>query len=165
MMDCQRVRQLLPLWIGRDLPDASSAAEVAVHLGNCTECERHRSGLQSSLDVLQASSSVTLSEQPGRSGLWPKLAVRISQWELTRPRDRFNGWIPASVMAMAVALMVAVSIPSIHQEFFGDGSKDWNSANLFESEPRFSPVAETDRTTSQNRPAFQTPVNLKSHQW
>jgi len=119
MMECRQIRQLLPLWVGQDLPDAMTANKVSKHLEQCHECERRRLSLQTSLEVLQGSSAETLSSDSTRQSVLPKLMLRISEWDNLKRRDRFNGWIPASAMALAVALMVAVSIPSIHDEFFG----------------------------------------------
>jgi hypothetical protein len=133
MMDCQRVKQLLPLWVGQDLPDVSMATEVTRHLENCRVCEQLRKNLQVSLDVLQGSSSETLLSVPRHSSVWPKLAVRISEWDNRRNRDQFRDWLPASVMALAVTVMIAVSIPSMLQEFYADDSTDYRG-NLFGSD-------------------------------
>jgi hypothetical protein len=122
MIDCQEVKQLLPLWVGQDLPDVASAIEVAHHLEKCPCCERQKISLQSSLEVLQSSSSKTFPIEPRRPSVWPQLSHRIAEWEGRRGRDRFEGWLPAGVMVLAVALMVAVSIPSVIEEIFGQGS-------------------------------------------
>ena len=113
MTDCRRVKQLLPLWVGQDLPDSASSAEVASHLERCPACERHQKSLQASLELLHSSKSWPVEQS--RPSVWPQLVSRISEWDDQHGRERFNGWIPASIMALAVALMVAVSIPSIHQ--------------------------------------------------
>ena len=118
MTDCRRVKQLLPLWVGQDLPDSASASDVASHLERCPACERHQKSLQASLELLHSSKSWPVESR--RPSVWPQLMTRISEWDNHHGRERFNGWIPASVMSLAVALMVAVSIPSIHQAFFDD---------------------------------------------
>jgi len=134
MMDCRDVRQLLPLWVGQDLPDGHSAADVSKHLATCTSCEQQRIGLQKSLEQLQSSVVEPMSSGLVRRSVWPELSMRITNWRETRQRERFNGWIPATVMSLAVALMVAVSIPSLQREFFGnDGNA--SLADLFDSEP------------------------------
>lgn len=133
-MDCRQVKQLLPLWVGQDLPDATSAADVAQHLEKCRDCERQRIGLQNSLDHLQASVVEPTSNSLVHRSVWPELSARISNWRQTCPRERFNGWIPAAVMSLAVALMVAVSIPSLQREFFG-GDGNASLVDLFDSEP------------------------------
>src|SRR5262249_40856222 len=99
MMDCREVKRLLPLWVGQDLPDATTANEVAKHLDECHECNQRRIGLQASLEILQASSSSTLVNDVNRNSVWPKLMVRMADWDRVHRRERFNGWIPASVMA------------------------------------------------------------------
>ena len=161
MIDCRRVKQLLPLWVGQDLPDAASIVDVASHLKQCPDCERQRRGLQASLEILQGSSSQTLAFDSGRPSVWPSLVSRISEWEISHRRERFNGWIPASVMALAVILMIAVSIPSIHDEFFGGGSSDRNMADLFGSEPQFDSLRFSDETNSHERPAPRIGVSFK----
>lgn len=150
-MDCRKVKQLLPLWVGQDLPDSASTADVAGHLGQCPTCDEHRRKLQLSLEVLQGSTAETLSNELSRRSVWPKLVSRISHWENDRRRERFNGWIPASVMALAVILMVAVSIPSIHEEFSGSGSN--STADLFQSDSPFS----MDAGSNANRDPFAQP--------
>lgn len=171
MMDCREVKPLLPLWIGQDLPDTATASDVARHLENCPECNRHRLGLQSSIDVLQSLSAETLSDESVRGNLWPKLMTRISEWENRRQEHRFNGWIPASVMAVAVALMVAVSIPSLHEEFFGAQSESTNGSELFAISPelQFDGDANVDRPAGNGllnrQPRLGVPVVYKPEQW
>ena len=167
MMDCQKVKQLLPLWVGQDLPDPASTADVASHLEKCPDCERRRTGLQASLDVLQGSSAETLSDDPTHSSVWPTLVSRISEWDRGHGRERFNGWIPASVMALAVALMIAVSLPSIRDEFFSGGDHNSSTADLFELESRFDldakikPEDPSANAVGPQRQAFGTPVIYK----
>lgn len=134
MMDCREVRQLLPLWVGQDLPDATRTAAVAEHLKTCAVCQQQRTGLQNSLDQLQSSVVEPMSSGLVHRSVWPELSARITTWRQTSPRERFNGWIPATVMSLAVALMVAVSIPSLQREFFGTDSNA-SFADLFDSEP------------------------------
>ncbi len=129
MMDCRRVKQLLPLWVGQDLPDSSSAADVASHLERCPACERHQKSLQASLELLHSSKSWPA--EPSRPSVWPQLVSRISEWDRHNRRERFNGWIPASIMALAAALMVAVSIPSIHEAIFDDQASRGDVVDLF----------------------------------
>ena len=168
-MDCRQVKKLLPLWVGQDLPDAATANDVSSHLERCCECEKRRIGLQNSLEVLQGSSAETLSIEPSRQSLWPKLATRISAWESPQHRDRFNGWIPASVMALAVALMVAVSIPSMHDVFFGNETSTANSIDLYgtDSDFRLDSELKLDHplNSSHANPARGTPVVYRPEQW
>src|SRR5262249_48288039 len=109
MMDCQHVKQLLSLWIGQDLPDAATANDVCKHREQGREWERREISLQASLEVRQGWAAILVAEAPHRS-VWHSLANRISDWDGLRHRERFNGWVPASVMTLAVVLMVAVSI-------------------------------------------------------
>ena len=131
MTDCRRVKQLLPLWVGQDLPDSASAADVASHLKCCPTCERHHKSLQDSLEFLHSSKSWPVG--PSRQTVWPQIVSKISEWDHHHRHERFNGWIPASVMALAVALMVAVSIPSIHRAIFDDEALSGDVVDLFPS--------------------------------
>ena len=160
MIDCQQVRQLLPLWIGRDLPNAGSLVDVAIHLQHCPACDQQRESLQSSLDVLQSTSVEMFSRESSHTSVWPNLVSRISEWEGRRLRERFNGWIPASVMALAAALMIGVSLPSIHNEFFGDGSASLSSADLFQSDA-FIPEHSSGVDRSGHQPRLEKTVNWK----
>ncbi len=156
MTDCRRVKQLLPLWVGQDLPDSASAAEVASHLESCPDCERQQRSLQASLELLHSSKSWPV--EPSRPSLWPQLVSRISKWDNDHRRERFNGWIPASVMSLAVALMVAVSIPSIHQAIFDD---EGSSGDIVDHFPLRIPVElpgqDVENPFQQN--PLVTPVN------
>ena len=171
MMDCRQVKQLLPLWIGQDLPDAATANDVARHVEQCHECEQRRVGLQASLEVLQSASAGTLNTELARHSVWPKLVTRISEWDQFRHRARFNGWIPASVMAMAVALMIAVSLPSIRDEFFDGDVNTANVDNLFvptsqlQVSPEFDPSHTTQPEAGKNGTAKGTPVKFRHDQW
>jgi len=173
MMDCREAKTLLPLWIGQDLPDATRMSEVATHVEHCSSCTQYRNGLQSSLETLQCLTSATFSTEVSRRSLWPNLVSRISDWEQNHRRERFNGWIPASVMALAVALMVAVSIPSIRDEFFGDGENLASTVDLFgqHSEIRFDEGLPPTQDSTQGLPSqgqaygtavkFQPPYKLE----
>jgi hypothetical protein len=170
MMDCRQVKKLLPLWIGQDLPDAAIASNVANHLENCPECERRRIGLQASLEALQGSAEI-VSVESTRQSVWPGLVSRISDWENVSRRERFNGWIPASVMALAVALMIGVSIPSIHDVFFGGQIRSASNEDLFGSDVELRMNSQLDANqrskpaTPNGRAAQGTPVNFKPDQW
>jgi hypothetical protein len=151
MTDCRRVKQLLPLWVGQDLPDTASAADVASHLKRCPSCEQRQRSLQASLDLLHSSKSWP--SEPKRPNLWPKLVSRISEWDDQNRHERFNGWIPASVMALAVALMVAVSIPSIHEVLFDDDSASGDVVDLFPATKDLELVPDLNvANTAQTRP-------------
>lgn len=171
MMDCRRVKQLLPLWIGQDLPDAVMADSVAKHIQQCRECEQRRVELQGSLDVLQGSSAETLTAGSIGRSLWPDLVSRISDWENHRRRERFNGWIPASVMALAAALMIAVSLPSVRDAFFDDSADSMKTVDLFGTHSEFNldKVSDSNQpsktATSPGRPPLGIPVNYKPDQW
>ncbi len=158
MMDCRRVKQLLPLWVGQDLPDSANAADVASHLKRCAVCEHYQKSLQASLETLHSSKSWPA--EPSRPSVWPQLASRISEWDRRNRHDRFNGWIPASVMALAAALMVAVSIPSIHQALFDDEASSGEIVDLFPSVRDLNFVPGDDQANpAQTRPDLS--VNLK----
>jgi predicted anti-sigma-YlaC factor YlaD len=165
MIDCRQVKLLLPLWVGQDLPDVTTTLDVSRHLQNCPACEEHRKSLQASLEVLQGVSSVTLVSDASQSSLLPRLSMRISDWENRQHRDRFHGWLPATVMALAVAAMVSVSIPSILQEIYGDHSAE-NVADLFQSDQGLEEFRNPE--PSQTSRPHSVPVVLQKHpanQW
>jgi len=131
MIECQQAKQLLPLWIGQDLPDASRTSEVAEHLLKCPECAIQRQNLQASMESLQTSAAITFPADSRQSSLWPGLSSQISAWENGRSRERFNGWVPATVMVLAAALIVAVSMFSVFNEL-ADGNSPSEIVNLFQ---------------------------------
>jgi len=165
MMDCRRAKEMLPLWVGQDLPDAASHAEVASHLEQCPDCGQQFVSLQSSLDVLQSCSSKSYEVESRRPSLWPELITQISSWEKAHRRDRFNGWVPALVMSLAVGLMVAVSIPSIHHVFFGDEVADSNNINRFDTDPDFALMRDPAGTISVKKAPQFIQVNYEVESW
>ena len=115
-MNCQQAKRLLPLWIGRDLADASEAEALRAHLANCAGCSLRERRLQASLDALQSISTTSLetASRGSRPSLWPRLAMILKDGP--RRRDHFNGWIPTAAMALAATLMVAVQVVQIGRE-------------------------------------------------
>lgn len=151
-MNCRQVIRLLPLWIGRDLPDASEAEALRMHLAQCQDCSLQQRRLQASLDALQSISTTSLSCESGqtRPSLWPRLAMVLK--DVPRRRDRFNGWIPATAMALAAALMVGVSLVQIRREMGDAIQATWNqrlptstNRNLFQTDGQFAPTARNNR--------------------
>jgi hypothetical protein len=137
-MNCREVKRLLPLWIGRDLADASEAEALRAHLMECRDCSLQQLRFQESLDALQSISTITLSieSHEGRPSLWPRLAMVLR--EVPRRRDQFNGWIPATAMALAASLMIAVSVVQIRRDM---GEPIGAGRNLFLTDSRFAPGA------------------------
>ena len=99
-MNCRQANRLLPLWIGRDLADASESEALRGHLAECPDCANRRSKLQESLDALQSVATGMVGGEmhvARRPSIWPRLATMLG--EVPRRRDQFNGWIPAAAMA------------------------------------------------------------------
>ncbi len=163
-MNCRQANRLLPLWIGHDLADTSEAEALRLHLSACPDCSLQQRRLQFSLDALQAISTTSLAAGSGgeRLSLWPRLAMMLK--EVPRRRDQFNGWIPASAMALAALLMVAVSVVQIRREMGDSIQATWNldpsssaGRNLFETDQRFAPGSGEDQ--SIRVPVVVQPVN------
>lgn len=147
IMNCQQANRLLPLWIGRDLADTSEAVALRAHLAGCPGCSTRQRQLQDCLDALQSVSTNSLPAEAGgaRPSLWPRLSVALK--EMPRRPDRFNGWIPASAMALAASLMIAVSALQIRREIGDSVPLTWgressgSARNLFQTDRRFAPGA------------------------
>jgi len=110
-MNCRQAIRLLPLWIGRDLADASESEDLREHLAECRTCAGRRFELQASLEALQSISTGRLGSDGSvfqRPSMWPRLAAVLG--DVPKRRDHFNGWIPAAAMAMAAGVMFSVSI-------------------------------------------------------
>jgi Flp pilus assembly secretin CpaC len=156
-MNCDHARQLLPLWIGSDLPDAVDAESLRIHVAACPNCHAWQRRLQTSLDALQSISTAATDVEPRshvRPSIWPRVAAALS--EGPRIRDRFNGWIPALAMALAASLMLSVSIMSVQRELgnqtpltfrFGPTSPS-DGRNLFETDARFAPGVVHDQLSN-----------------
>jgi len=154
-MNCRDAGQLLPLWVGRDLPDVNESKELEQHLSECSQCRERLHSLQQSLDALQSISTAAVevgSVISGRSSLWPEISRRLP--DRNPVRERFNGWIPATAMALAVLIMVSVSITTVQRELGSSGSLSWQwspssqaiNRNLFQSDVRFSSDAPAFRS-------------------
>lgn len=156
-MNCDQASRLLPLWVGHDLSDAGDAELLRIHVAACQKCREQQRRLQQSLDVLQSiSTAATDVEQQshGRPSLWPRVAVALP--ERPRGRDRFNGWIPATAMALAALLMVAVSISSVQRELGNGHSFVWqfgpsspsDGRDLFRTDAQFAPGVVHDQLSN-----------------
>ena len=164
MSDCQKVKELLPLWVGQDLTDGTASHDVERHLKECSDCDQHRKGLQSSLDVLQVLSSRSFTTERQHESLWPRIADRISvvsrSQQSTGRNNRFSGWIPASVMMVAVATMVTVSLPSIRDELFNAQART-NRDDLFDSSLRMDVKQSIEKPGVRHGDPLGTPVKLE----
>jgi len=143
-MNCRQANRLLPLWVGHDLADSSEAEALQAHLSKCQDCSSQWRKLQASLDALQSISTTSSAGDASSRSLWPRLALVLT--DIPRRRDQFNGWIPASAMAMAAALMVAVSVVQVHREMgtpsqttVGQDPANPGWRDLFQTDPRFWP--------------------------
>jgi len=142
IMNCRQVKRLLPLWIGHDLADVSEAEGLRAHLGQCNDCSSQQRQLRDSLEALQSISTTSLAAEAGsRVSLWPRLAAVLK--DVPRRRDHFNGWIPATAMALAASVMVAVSAIQVNRDMGGSIHASWGeSRNLFKTDSRFAPNAD-----------------------
>ena len=147
-MNCREANRLLPLWIGRDLADASDSDALQAHVTECRVCSMRQRQLQESLDVLQSISTITGATET--RSLWPRLALALR--EMPRRRDHFNGWIPATAMALAATLMVAVSVVQVQREM--GMPANYTTRNLFETDQEFA-IDSGNRLPGQK---FQVPV-------
>lgn len=149
-MNCRQANRLLPLWIGRDLADASESEDLRGHLENCPVCSSRQLRLQESLEALQSLSAGMLegnSHIARRPSLWPRLALVLG--EVPRRRDQFNGWIPAAAMTLAATVMTVVSVLQFQREMGNSAPTAWNlpsaerlsERDLFRSDERFAPGA------------------------
>jgi hypothetical protein len=167
-MDCRQANRLLPLWVGHDLPDTAETEALRVHVTMCPRCRERQRLLQESLEVLQSVSTATLAVEMqafSRPSLWPRVAASLPAW--SHERDRFNGWIPAGAMALAAALMVAVSISSVRREMGNTHPFPWtlssgspsDGRNLFATDARFSPESIRIDENRSVRPTLAVPVS------
>ena len=156
-MNCEQARRLLPLWVGRDLSVAVDAESLQVHVAACPTCRVQQRRLQECLEALQSiSTAATEVEQQShpRPSLWPRVAAALPAWP--RGRDRFNGWIPATAMALAAMLMMAVSISTVQREMGSQRPLTWrfgptslsDGRNLFETDARFAPGVVHDQLSN-----------------
>jgi len=156
-MNCERARQLLPLWVGRDLSDAGDVELLRGHVATCPRCHVQQRRLLESLDVLQSASTAAMEFEPrsdSRPSLWPRVAASLP--DRPHARDRFNGWLPAIAMTLAATLMMAVSISSVQRELGSPPSFAWqfgptspsDGRNLFETDTRFAPGVVHDQLTN-----------------
>lgn len=114
-----------------------------MHFAECPQCFQEHQRFQKSLDALQSVSTASLPS--GHTSLWPRLVNVLK--EMPRQRDHFNGWIPAAAMALAAALMIAVSVTQVRREMGRSSPVTWRpgtpssseNRNLFATDKRFAP--------------------------
>lgn len=126
-MNCKRAQRNIALWVGQDL-DESSEQMLQRHLACCPGCREFAQQMKSCLHMLQ-----NPEHEPTDScsyDLWPTVAAKLTAAEKQLAAQRFNGWLPATVMAAAVAcLLLAI--------FWRSGSTPERSAE------RLTPVGPT----------------------
>ena len=90
------------MWVGGDLSDASEES-LRQHLGECPSCDWYRRQMEESLRFLQEPSEDSLSVLSG--SVWPDLSSRLSSRETMWRRGRFNGWVPAALIAASCVVI------------------------------------------------------------
>lgn len=102
-MNCRRAQREIALWVGHDL-DEASARSLERHLACCPGCREHAQQMSRCVHALQNP------EQEPREfhaySLWPALSAKLSFADKQLAAQRFNGWLPAMVMAASVACLL-----------------------------------------------------------
>ncbi|MCH7990476.1 MAG: zf-HC2 domain-containing protein [Planctomycetes bacterium] len=102
-MNCKRAKAEIALWVGGDLCDVSEES-LRQHLGGCSGCHRYWQQMKNSLRFLQEPDEDSLSVLSG--SVWPDLSPRLSARETMWRRGRFNGWIPAALIAASCVVIL-----------------------------------------------------------
>lgn len=114
VFDCRQARAEIALKAGGDLDDPIALSLLEAHLAGCVPCRRYLAGMESSLEVLQASAVESLSgERP--PSLWPRVSRQLPRLNSRAVSARFNLWVPTAAMAAACAVMVLVTIVQIER--------------------------------------------------
>jgi hypothetical protein len=113
-MNCNRVKEILPLYAGGDL-SAAEADRVSAHLQQCAGCRQFCEGLASQQTLLRSLRQTTVTPAAlasMRQGLFPRLAAERMGWwvrlerflliEARRPRLAFAG--------AAIAVIVSATL-------------------------------------------------------
>jgi predicted anti-sigma-YlaC factor YlaD len=91
-MNCDRAKEILPLYAGGDLPPAE-ADKIGVHLQQCASCRESYEGLakqQTLLRSLRQTSVTPAALASMRQGLFPRLAAQRLGWWLRLERLLFG---------------------------------------------------------------------------
>ncbi|MFN0195783.1 MAG: anti-sigma factor family protein [Planctomycetaceae bacterium] len=115
-MNCKQAEQLLALWVGGDL-DEASGRELEEHLALCSTCRATGRRLKASQQVLvhaghaeplRLAKSETVPASASADSVWPNVARGLRALEARKRKQRFNGWIPAAaVLAAALAILIS----------------------------------------------------------
>ena len=101
-MNCKRAKTEIALWVGGDLSDAAEES-LRQHLGVCPSCHSFRRQMKESLRFLHEPSEDSLSVLS--DSVWPDLSSRLSSRESMWSRERFNGWVPAALIAASCVVI------------------------------------------------------------
>ena len=102
-MNCKRAKADIALWVGGDLSDAAEES-LGQHLGECPGCHRHWQQMKESLRFLQEPDEDPLCVRS--ESMWPDLSSRLSSRETMWRRGRFNGWVPAALIAASCVVIL-----------------------------------------------------------
>lgn len=147
-MNCKRAKAEIALWVGGDLNDAAEQS-LRQHLGECLSCHRYWQQMKESLRFLQEPGEDSLSVLS--DSVWPDLSPRLSSRETMWRRGRFNGWVPAALIAAScVVILYSAFNSSLRHQSLGS------------PEGEIFPVVDVPRRSSLDYPPapFGTPVNF-----
>ena len=94
---CVRVRRVLSLYVGDDMPDEERRA-IADHLKRCPECSRQEQGLRRSRDALLTLQETVVAPESSPS-LWPALQAPLARLEQQSSSE--SSWLSAGAMIAA----------------------------------------------------------------
>ncbi len=164
LLSCREARAWVALAAGHDLPDADEQQRLAMHLRECAACRRFQLEMAESQRVLATvaaagvgldSSSTTKTTRKSTSPVWDRVGPRLARLprrngglfgyasSSVADRPRFNGWLPASVVAAAcLMIVVAAANPylsgrGVRLDQFG-ASTNLHERNLFETDENFA---------------------------
>jgi hypothetical protein len=179
LLSCREARAWVALAAGHDLPDADEQQRLAMHLRECAACRRFQLEMAASQRVLATvaaagigpdSSAATKTSRKSASPVWDRVGPRLARLPRRNSglfggasssvvdRPRFNGWLPATVVAAAcLMIVVAAANPylsgrGVRLDQFG-ASANLHERNLFETDENFA------NAPLQN-PAFNMPIGV-----
>ncbi len=116
-MNCTRVQELLPLYVGEDLA-VGQAAEVRAHLSQCAACQRLADEFAASQNWLQAVAPPEFDDaffDNLRAGVWQRQAQLEAQPSLLERWLPFGSWRLMGAAAMTALLVAALWSWSVYR--------------------------------------------------
>lgn len=146
-MNCKQAKTEIALLVGGD-PGESTVAKLQGHLDDCHCCRDYQRQMTACLGTLKEPDDYDGAPVTGGESLWPRVASQLPRRDTAWKMSRFNGWVPAALIAASCMVILYSSLRSQFQA--ADPPVIWLDSvpNQIPTSNRYSPP----RSYSPRRP-------------